>query len=72
MTVEEALPKVAQILLKAQQEMKDKKQELELSYISEKTAFKHRIMDRTLVDQVTEAAQRALKAEDVEMQWSDR
>ena len=47
--------------------MKDKKQELELSYISEKTDFKHRIMDRASVDQVTEAAQRALKAEDVEM-----
>ena len=48
--------------------MKDKKQELELSFISEKTDFKHKIMDRALVDQVTEAAQRALKAEDVEMQ----
>ena len=48
--------------------MKDKKQELELSFISEKTDFKHKIMDRTLVEQVTEAAQRALKAEDVEMQ----
>ena len=35
LTVEEALPKVAKILLKAQEEMKDKKQELELSYVSE-------------------------------------
>lgn len=35
LTVEEALPKIAKILLQAQEEMKDKKQELELSYISE-------------------------------------
>lgn len=37
MTVEEAMPKVATILLKCQEEMKDKKQELELSMISEST-----------------------------------
>ena len=35
MTVEEAIPKIAKILLKCQEEMKDKKQELELSFISE-------------------------------------
>ena len=45
-TVEEALPKIAKILLKCQEEMKDKKQELELSYISEGTGFKHTIMGR--------------------------
>ena len=36
-TVEEALPIVAKILLKCQEEMKDKKQELELSILAEST-----------------------------------
>jgi len=49
MTVEEALPKIAKILLQAQEEMKDKKQELELSYISESSGFKHKILDRTII-----------------------
>ena len=46
LTVEEALPKFAKILLKAQEEMKDKKQELELSYISEGSKFRHKVLDR--------------------------
>ena len=46
MTVEQALPLVAKILLKCQEEMKDKKQELELSYISEVSGHKHRVLDR--------------------------
>ena len=67
MTVEEALPKIAKILLKCQEEMKDKKQELELSYISESSGYKHKIIDRATVDQITEAAQREIQCEDVEM-----
>jgi len=67
MTVEEALPKVAKILLKAQEEMKDKKQELELSYISESSDFKHKILDRASTDALTEQAKRELDGEDVEM-----
>ena len=50
MTVEEAMPKVATILLKCQEEMKDKKQELELSMISNSTRFKHKILSREVVD----------------------
>jgi hypothetical protein len=41
MTVEEALPHIAKILLKSQEEMKEKKQEIELSIISDKTNHKH-------------------------------
>ena len=67
MTVEEALPKVAKILLTAQEEMKEKKQELELSFISESSGFKHKIMDRAAVNVLTEAALREIKGEDVEM-----
>ena len=67
MTIEEALPKIAVILLKAQEEMKDKKQELELSYISEKTNFKHKILDREAVDALTTQAKREIAGEDEEM-----
>ena len=67
MTVEESLPKVAKILLKAQEEMKDKKQELELSYISESSGFKHKILDRAAVEVLTANAKRELDGEDVEM-----
>ena len=41
MTVEEALPFVAKILLKAQEEMKEKKQELEISILADSTDRKH-------------------------------
>jgi hypothetical protein len=36
--------------------MKEKKQELELSYISESSDFKHKILDRATVDALTNAA----------------
>ena len=50
MTVEAALPLVAKILLKCQEEMKDKKQELEISFLGETTGNKHKILDRATVD----------------------
>ena len=46
MTCEEALPLMAKILLKSQDEMKEKKQELELSVLSEKTGWVHKILSR--------------------------
>lgn len=49
--------------------MKDKKQELELSFISESSGFKHKIMDRATVNALTEQALREIKGEDVEMKW---
>ena len=66
-TVEEALPLIAKILLKCQEEMKDKKQELELSIMSESTGYKHKILDRAQVDSLTQAALRDIQGEDVEM-----
>ncbi len=57
MTIEESLPKVAKILLKAQEEMEDKKQELELSYISEGSGFKRKIVDREATNALTEQGQ---------------
>lgn len=67
LTVEEALPKVAKILLKAQEEMKDKKQELEISYISDSSNQRHKILDRVTVDALTEVALREIKGDDAEM-----
>lgn len=66
-TVEESLPLIAKILLKCQEEMKDKKQELELSVLTEANGWKHKILDRTQVDTLTEKALRDIKGEDVEM-----
>ena len=67
MTVEEALPKIAKILLKCQEEMKEKKQELELSFISESSGFRHRIVDTNTVTAITKQAQSDIQNEDVEM-----
>ena len=50
MTVEQALPKVAKLLLKSQDEMKEKKQELELSVLSEGNNWVHKILDRQTTD----------------------
>ena len=57
-TVEESLPLIAKILLKCQEEMKDKKQELELSIMTDGTGNKHKILGR---DQVEALTQQALK-----------
>jgi 20S proteasome subunit alpha 7 len=67
LTVEQALPKVAKILLQAQEEMKDKKQELELSFISESSQFRHKILERPAVDALTEQAMKEIKGDDVDM-----
>lgn len=56
MTVDEALPKIAKILVKCQEEMKDKKQELEISVLSDGTGHKHKIIDRKTLDEMTAQA----------------
>ena len=66
MTCQEAIPLIAQILLKAQEEMRDKKQELEISVVSEETQFKHKILDRALVDHITAKAQEEIENEEME------
>lgn len=63
MTVTEALPQVAKILLKSQEEMRDKKQELELSIISDETKYQHKILDRAFVDHLTEQALQEIENE---------
>ena len=62
-TVQEALPMLAKILLKAQDEMKEKKQELELSMMSEETKWAHKILDRQTTDNLTAAAQQEIENE---------
>jgi 20S proteasome subunit alpha 7 len=66
LTVQQALPKIAKLLLKAQEEMKDKKQEIELSVLCADTKWVNKIMDRVTVDQLTAAALAEIEAEEDE------
>ena len=50
LTVQESLPKVAKLLLKSQDEMKEKKQELELSILTEENNWVNKILDRQTTD----------------------
>ena len=56
MTVEQALPLFAKLMIKSQEEMKEKKQELELSICCEETKWVHKILDRQRTDAITTAA----------------
>lgn len=62
-----ALPKVAKMLLKAQDEMRDKKQELELSVLSADTQWTSKILDRRTVETMTTTALEEIENEDEEM-----
>jgi 20S proteasome subunit alpha 7 len=67
MDVEEALPHIAKILLTAQEEMKEKKMEIEMSIISEKTGYKHVVLDRAFVDNLAQKASLEIENEQMEM-----
>lgn len=67
MTVDEALPQVAKILLKAQEEMKDKKQEIELSILCDATKQQHKVLDRDVIQRLTESAQIEIESEQMDM-----
>ena len=67
MTVQDALPKVAKLLLQAQDEMKEKKQELELSILTEGTNWVSKILDRTQTDALCAAAKAEIEADDDNM-----
>lgn len=69
LTVQEALPRVAKILLKAQDEIREKKMELELSVICADSKWTNRILDRPTTDRMTKEAQEAIENEDEEMAW---
>lgn len=47
--------------------MKEKKQELEISVISDETDFKHKILDRAQVDQLTAQATQEIENEQMEI-----
>lgn len=66
-TVNEALPLIAKILLRSQEEMKEKKQEIELSILSDETDYKHKILDRAFVDLLTTNAAQEIENEQMEM-----
>ena len=67
MSTDEALPHITKILLKAQEEVKDKKQEIELSVLSDATDYKHKILDRAFVEHLTTTAQQEIENEQMEM-----
>ena len=67
MTTDEALPHIAKILLKSQEEMKEKKMEIELSVISDATNYRHVLLDRQFVDALTNQANQDIENEQMEM-----
>lgn len=67
MTVQEALPLITKILLKSQEEMKEKKQELELSVLSDENNYQHKILERAIVDNLTALALKEIEQEQMEM-----
>lgn len=67
LTVEQALPKVAKLLLKSQDEMKEKKQELELSVLTEGNNWVNKILDRQTTDALCAAALDEIENEDENM-----
>ena len=67
-SVQDALPKVAKLLLKSQDEMKEKKQEIELSVLSQVNgAWVHKILDRPATDALCTAALEEIENEDDQM-----
>ena len=66
-TVQESLPSIAKMLLKSQEEMKDKKQELEMLVLSADTNWTSKILDRATTDALCQAALNEIKNEDEEM-----
>lgn len=67
MSVKDALPKVAKLLLKAQDEMKEKKQELELAVLCEANGWTNKILDRQTTDALCAAALAEIENDDENM-----
>ena len=67
LTVQDALPKVAKLLLKSQEEMKEKKQELELTVLTEGNNWVHKILDRQTTDAYCQAALAEIENDDDNM-----
>ena len=61
------MPKVAKLLLKSQDEMKEKRQELELSVISEANGWVHKILDWQTTDALCTAALNEIENDDDNM-----
>jgi hypothetical protein len=55
------------MLLKSQDETREKKMEIELSVLSESTQWQHKLIDRVTCDKMTVVAQEAIENEDDEM-----
>lgn len=67
MTCEQALPYMTKILLKAQEEMKEKTMQIELGVLSETNNWVHRIIDHATMRALTENAQREIEQEEMDL-----
>jgi len=67
MSCEEALPHVTKILLKAQEEMKEKKMQVEVGVLSEKTNWVHKVVDPAMMQGVVAQAQKEIEEEEMEL-----
>lgn len=66
LTCEEALPKIAKILLTSTEETKDKTRELEFSVVSDDTNHEHKFLSVDKCDELLQAALKAIDDEDME------
>lgn len=67
MTCEEAMPLVTKILLKAQEEMKEKKMQVEIGVLCEKNNWVHKVIDHETMRALTEKAQKEIEDEEMEL-----
>ena len=65
-TCEEALPKIAKILLTSTEETKDKGRELEFSVISDETHHEHKFLSSDRCQELLELALKSIDEEDME------
>lgn len=66
LTCEEALPKIAKILLISTEETKDKSRELEFSVISNATNFEHKFLSPKRCDELLQGAMKEIDDEDMD------
>lgn len=66
LTCEEALPKIAKILLMSTEETKDKSRELEFSVVSDETNHEHKQLSAARCEELLQSALKAIDEEDMD------
>jgi 20S proteasome subunit alpha 7 len=67
MTCEEALPHATKILLKAQEEMKDKQMQVEIGVLSQANNWVHKIIDAKAMKILTDQAAKEIEEEEMDL-----